>query len=219
MFLPLSFRNSSVKLSSSTITSLCEAMTKDKDLEGKDIVFLIDEISYDEINDNFFCDLKIPESVRLIFIFNPRFYYGQPLNLPPSFLRVPLRTPYRSTKSIARLARFMATRLGSSLYDAEIGSDLEGKKPILFDTGAFDNSSTANVVKLKYALEAADRDLGSDTITLYNFSLPLLYERVLLEREGRGEEGCHNCHTAAEFHGWEADKVVSQRLLKNMENK
>ena len=59
MFLPLSFRNSSVKLSSSTITSLCEAMTKDKDMEGQDIVFLIDEISYDEINDNFFCDLKI----------------------------------------------------------------------------------------------------------------------------------------------------------------
>ena len=210
MFLPLSFRNSSVKLSSSTITSLCEAMTKDKDLEGQDIVFLIDEISYKEISANFFSDLKIPESVRLIFIFNPRFYYGQPLNLPPSFLRVPLRTPYRSTKSIARLARFMATRLGSSLYDAEIGSDLEGKKPILFDTGAFDNSSTANVVKLKYALEAAQRDLGSDAVTLYNFSLPLLYERVLLEREGRGEEGCHNCHTAAEFHGWEADKVVSQ---------
>ena len=50
MFLPLSFRNSSVKLSSSTITSLCEAMTKDKDMEGQDIVFLIDEISYKEIS-------------------------------------------------------------------------------------------------------------------------------------------------------------------------
>ena len=115
-----------------------------KKWEGRRITMLVDEIAFsgegaraEWLHD--LDDQSFPESVRMILILNPvetadnaRFTESnEDLVLPPSFLQVMLTTPYRSTRAITTLSRFIAKCKGLALPEGEIGSDVEGSKPII----------------------------------------------------------------------------------------
>merc|ERR1711936_978226 len=78
---------------------------------------------------------KIPACVRLILMVNPENSSNLPTTLPESFLRIVLSTPYRSTIAITSLARFIAKCDDKDVPEGDFGSDVQGKKPILFDIG------------------------------------------------------------------------------------
>merc|ERR1719209_1266208 len=86
------------------------------------------------------------------------------LTLPPSFLHVTLTTPYRSTIAITTLARFIAKCKGEVVPEGEFGSDVEGKKPIVFDVGK-------DEVKLREALQRSRDLFGNDATLLYDNGL------------------------------------------------
>ena len=87
---------------------LTEALAKR--WEGRQIVILIDEILNPDLLLNSLADQaeRIPECVKLILIVNPKNSSLLPTSLPESFLHINLATPYRSTKAITSLARFLA---------------------------------------------------------------------------------------------------------------
>merc|ERR1712018_720368 len=144
---------------------LTEALTKR--WEGQQIVIFIDEIIFSDELLNSLADHaeRIPEWVKLILILNPRNSSRLPTGLPESFLHINLATPYRSTKAITSLARFLAKCEGQVFPEGEFGSDVEGKKPIVFDVGM-------DEVKLREALQRGRDLFGNDATLLYDSYLP-----------------------------------------------
>ena len=126
-----------------------------------------------------------------------------------SFQRVSLQTSYRSTKSIIKLARHLSKCLKKTFAtdsDSDgLGSDLEGTKPMFFDTGRCDPSDLqSSILRLRYALETAEKELGSEVTILYNISgYAELQKMVKMMSRKEGPW----CYKAAEFYGCEADKV------------
>merc|ERR1719510_722811 len=146
-------------------------------------------------------DKKIPDCVRLILIVNPVVSSRLPTTLPESFLRIDLSTPYRSTIAITSLASFIARCIGKDVPEGDFGSDVEGKKPIVFDVGK-------DEVKLREALQR-NRDLiGDDATLLYEWGLPSSMEEICLST-GKEKGGNWDCSEAENFTGWEADTVVA----------
>ena len=180
------------------LSHLTQAMAKR--WPGQQIVFLVDEILSTAMFTNL-QDQNIPESVRMILILNPN-SDAKHLSLPPSFQRVTLSTPYRSTIAITRLARFIAKRNGLVFPETEIGSDVEGTKPILFDVGHDEK-------KMVKALSQCRKHLGDNAIILYDnhFQNPTL--RTMVMGYGKEAGGPWDCYMANRFYGWEADKVVA----------
>ena len=97
---------------------------------GREIVMVVDEIIDLGPGDFFW----VPNSVRLILVFNPLSH----LTMPPQIVRVSLTVPYRSTKSITSLTRFVAKKMNMKTlgHDGEIGSDVEGELPMYIDATA-----------------------------------------------------------------------------------
>ena len=87
----------------------------------------------------------------------------------------------------------------------ELGSDLESTKPMFFDTGRCDPSDLqSSILRLRYALETAEKELGSEVTILYNISgYAELQKMVKMMSRKEGPW----CYKAAEFYGCEADKV------------
>ena len=109
---------------------LIEALAKK--WEGRQIVMLVDVY-----NRNMLSELdarSFPESVRIILVLNPA-SFGRLFPLPPSFLQVTFMTPYRSTIAISSLAHFTVKCRSLVVPEEDLGSDVEGTKPIFFDTG------------------------------------------------------------------------------------
>ena len=145
---------------------------------------------------------SFPKSVRMILVLNPSSSYdGSPLTLPPSFLHVTLKTPYRSTRAITFLARFIAAKckgldvpdIGQSL---PIGSDVEGIRPIFFDIGKDER-------KMEEALEECHKQLGNNVTILYDSDSNC----KTIERWMSGRADWY-CYDAGDFTGWEDDQVV-----------
>merc|ERR1719278_1803715 len=98
----------------------------------------------------------------MILVLNPKAVpRNDPLTLPPSFIRVTLRTPYRSTIAITRLGRFIAKCRGLVVPEGDFGSDVEGTKPIFFDVGKDER-------KMEEALEECHKQLGDNATVLYD---------------------------------------------------
>ena len=120
-----------------------------------------------------------------------------------------LQTSYRSTKSIMKLARHLSKCLKKTFAtdsDSDgLGSDLEGTKPMFFDTGRCDPSDLqSSILRLRYALETAEKMLGTEVTILYNISgYAELQKMVKMMSRKEGPW----CYKAAEFYGCEADKV------------
>ena len=99
---------------------------------GREIVMIVDEIIDMDVS-NFFgkdpANFWVPNSIRLILVFNP----VSQLTMPPQIVRVSLTVPYRSTKSITSLTRFMAKWVNMKTFEGEIGSDVEGELPGFID--------------------------------------------------------------------------------------
>ena len=96
----------------------------------REIVMVVDEI----IDSNFFGhnlnNFWAPRYIRLILVLNP----VSNLALPTNILKVSLTVPYRSTKGITSLTRFMAKKLHvNTTLVGEIGSDVEGELPVFID--------------------------------------------------------------------------------------
>jgi len=184
---------------------LTEALAKR--WEGRQIVILLDEIISPDIMLNSLTKQseKIPDCVRLILIVNPEFSSNLPTTLPESFLRIDLSTPYRSTIAITSLARFIAKCIGKDVPEGDFGSDVEGKKPIVFDTGK-------DEVKLREALQRSRDLIGDDATLLYEYGddyiLPSSMKEICL-RTGKEKGGHWDCSDATNFYGWEADRVVA----------
>ena len=160
---------------------LTEALAKR--WEGQQIVILADEINFSEtlkgLADH---DERIPQSVRLILAVNPVLSSDLPTTLPESFLHINLATPYRSTIAITTLARFIAKCEGKVVPEGEFGSDVEGKKPIVFDVGK-------DEVKLREALQRSRDLFGNDATLLYDLNLPFSMKKIC-KKKGRPWE-CH----------------------------
>ena len=131
--------------------------------EGRQIVLLVDEIYRKEMLRTLE-DQSFPESVRIILVVNPD-ACGSSFTLPPSFSNVILTTPYRSTKAITRLARFIARCKGLVVPEGDFGSDVEGSKPTFFDVGK-------NERKMKEALGRCHKHIGDNATILYAAGLP-----------------------------------------------
>ncbi len=117
-------------------------------------------------------------------------------------LHINLATPYRSTKAITSLARFLAKCEGQVVPEGEFGSDVEGKKPIVFDVGK-------DEVKLREALQRSRDLFGNDATLLYdNFFLPSSMQEIS-ESIGKEKGEAWECYFAANFYGWESDHVVA----------
>ena len=149
---------------------------------------------------------SFPESVRMILILNPvetadnaRFTESnEDLVLPPSFLQVMLTTPYRSTRAITTLSRFIAKCKGLALPEGEIGSDVEGSNPIFFDVGDDEK-------KMEEALDHCRKHFKDNVTILYDgYGLPPSIKNMVKKPMGDWE-----CYKAEDFSGWEADKVVA----------
>ena len=145
-------------------------------------------------------DQKIPLSIRLILVLNPTTSSQSPLTLPPSFLRVNLTTPYRSTIAITSFARFIA-KYYQIVPEGDFGSDVEGVKPTLFDVGK-------DARKMKEALAHCRKHLGDKATILYDMNIPSSIERMVKE-QGKPEGGPWDCHYAGDYFGWEADRLVA----------
>ena len=173
---------------------------------------------------------NLPDSVRMILILNPkgtgsdspeeldeleeldvsrkvftlpprgRDEVKETLPLPSSLLHVTLTTPYRSTIAITSLARFIARCKRLDVSKGDIGSDVEGTKPIFFDVG---RDST----KTKEALEHCRKHLGDNVTILYENVPNRLVEQV--ESQGKKSGGPCECFPISNFYGWEADRVVA----------
>ena len=100
---------------------------------GREIVMVVDEIIDMDVSNFFGKDpdkFWIPKSIRLVLVFNPVSH----LTMPPQIVRVSLTVPYRSTKSITSLTRFMAKWMNmTKTFEGEIGSDVEGELPGFID--------------------------------------------------------------------------------------
>ena len=102
----------------------------------------------------------------MILIMNPmsrhKATYGDPITAPlPHFAHVTLTTPYRSTIAITKLARFITECEEVAVPDEDYGSDVQGIKPIFFDTGSDER-------KIKEALEYCHKCFGDDVTILYD---------------------------------------------------
>merc|ERR1719222_663121 len=133
----------------------------------------------------------------MILVLNPG-AVGDPLTLPPSFLRVTLTTPYRSTIAITRLARFIAQCKGLGVPEGDFGSDVEGTKPIVFDVGKDER-------KMAEALEECHKQLGDNATLLYD-GLP--NNRELIEKWMKAAGAHWDCYYAHNFTGWEDERVI-----------
>merc|ERR1711936_1083514 len=107
----------------------------------------------------------------------------------------------RSTKAISSLARFIAKCEGKVVPEGEFGSDVEGKKPIVFDVGK-------DEVKLREALQRSRDLFGDDATLLYGGFLPSSM-REICKSNGKEKGGAWECYRANEFFGWESNKVVA----------
>ena len=168
--------------------------------KNRPIVVLLDEITnVKQLNRLAVNHDKIPQGVTLILVPNPRIT-SLP-TLPESFLCVNLVTSYRSTIAITSLVRFIAKSNGAVVHEGEIGSDVEGTKPIVFDVGM-------NEDRLREALQKFQDLFGKQVTLLIDSILPTSIEDICKgygKQQGRGWE----CYNANEFFGWEAGKVVA----------
>ena len=182
---------------SNELIHLAEALAKR--WEGHQIVILVDEIIGSSIS---FAQLKdsFPESVRMILVLNPRTHLNSTSNFPPSFLHITLTTSYRSTIAITSLARFIAKRKGMVVPEGDIGSDVQGTRPIFFDVGRDDR-------KMEEALKRCRNQMGDTATILYDSYLPPSIAKMVKE-QGKEAGGPWDCYSAGKFYGWEAQRVV-----------
>ena len=191
---------------------LCLTKALVNEWPDQNIVLLVEEIC----SSGMFEDLTdpqndIPESVSLILVANPVTSSNSVFcSLPPSFLQVELRTPYRSTIAITSLARFFAKSQGLPFPEGEIGSDVQGYKPILFDVGLDKD-------RLEQALKSCQQLLGNNVTMLHNYGNLEEYGPVsgqlvpigpALKAKGKENGGPWNLYEGKQFYGWEADRVV-----------
>ena len=145
---------------------------------------------------------SFPANVTIIAVVNPRWSSDLP-TLPESVLQINLTTPYRSTIAITSLARFLAKSYGPDVPEGEgeFGSDVEGKKPIVFYVGA-------DKENLKMALQKCREQLGDDATLLYDRVFPSSMEEIC-KSHGKEKGGPWECYKAHNFFGWEAERVVA----------
>ena len=174
---------------------LTEALAKR--WEERKIVILLDEIFNHDRWLNSLADHAdtIPQCVKLMLVVNPAFTSFLPTSLPESFLHINLATPYRSTIAITSLARFLAKCEGKVVPEGEFGSDVEGKKPIVYDVGK-------DEVKLRKALQTSQNLFGNDATLLYDGYLPYSIQKIC-KSKGKKKGGPWECYIAGEFFGWE----------------
>merc|ERR1719432_488818 len=180
---------------------LTEALAKR--WEGRLIVILVDEIFFPEMLNGLADHAeRIPHCVKLILILNPLGSSELRTTLPESFLHINLATPYRSTIAITTLARFLAKCEGEYFPEGEFGSDVEGKKPIVFDVGK-------DEVKLREALQRSRDLFGDDATLLYDDNNLPSSMREICKSNGKEKGGAWECYHAHKFFGWESNKVVA----------
>ena len=165
------------------------------------IIILIDEIISPEelLNSLTEPSESFPANVTIIAVVNPLWSFQLP-TLPESVLQINLTTPYRSTIAITSLAHFFAKRYNRRVPEGEFGSDVEGKKPTVFDFGA-------DEVKLKKSLQRSRERMGNEATLLNDMDLPFSMKEIC-ESHGKEKGGPWECYYNDNFYGWEAERVV-----------
>ena len=137
---------------------------------------------------------EFPASVRLVLILNPKKFYTGPLLLPSSIHHVTLSTPYRSTVAITSLAHFIAKCNDIDIPEGDLGTDVQGIKPILYDVGK-DESKMVKVIELCF------KGFGRNFTVLHDIVIPPSIENIT--------EGPWETFSVFNFFGCEAERVVA----------
>ena len=117
-------------------------------------------------------------------------------------LHVHLTVAYRSTNAITSLAQFFAKL--DSIPAEQLGSDVEGRKPVVFDVGK-------DEVQFKKALERCHELMGNNVTLLYEGPGTNLPGSMVDNCKSYGKTfgGLWECYNVNNFYGWEAEKVVA----------
>ena len=87
---------------------------------------------------------------------------------------------------------------------------------MFFDTGRCDPSDfQSSILRLRYALDMAEKELGSEATILYNISGYAELQKMV-KMTSRKEGGPWQCYKAAEFYGCEAEKVFLLIFVFNL---
>merc|ERR1719222_565807 len=151
---------------------------------------------------------KIPDQVTIILMFNPGFYHGRHLLLPPSCLRLVLETTYRSTKSISNLHACLVTAIKFKAPAGNPGTEVVGELPRLVPLGDLGEEEEA-AEKIKQGLKLMREFMGEEDVTVIIDGNPLLSDNIAkLVREETEKAWGWKMRTYNEMIGAEADRVV-----------
>ena len=171
--------------------------------QGREIVFVVDELIDRIGSKRSWCQMKIHENVRLILVLNPSSYEHGTITLPRSFLQITLATPYRSTLSITSLTRFMAKRLNLKHPEKELGTDVEGFLPIFFDVGRVDNEG-GKLWRLCEAFDVCERkSVGKEVTVLW--SPPESNQNLITNLCKSRSGGSWQSYYAVDYYGSESE--------------
>merc|ERR1719239_281821 len=92
----------------------------------------------------------------------------------------------RSRIAITNLIRFLSNCECGVVPEDEFGSNVEGKKPIVFDVGK-------DEVKLREALQRSRDLFGDDATLLYDYRLPSSMIKIC-ESNGKEKGGAWECY-------------------------
>jgi hypothetical protein len=90
--------------------------------------------------------------------------------------------------------------------EGELGTDVEGPLPVLFDVGRVVDSAVVQS-ELKTALDGCLTLLGNEA-TLLHSNLPRAATRVV-EEHGKEKGGPWHRSFSSTFYGWEAERIVA----------
>ena len=148
---------------------------------------------------------KIPDQLTIILMFNPGFYTGYHLLLPPSCLRLVLYTTYRSTKSISNLHACLATADNINAPCGNPGTEVVGELPRLLPLGKLGEEEEATE-KIRYGLKLMRGFMGTEDVTVIIDDVWSDNIGKLVRKET--EESGWQVKTSGEMTGAEADRVV-----------
>jgi len=150
---------------------------------------------------------KIPDQLTIILMFNPGLYAGRHLLLPPSCLRLVLKTTYRSTKSISSLHSCLATAFKDNAPSGNPGTEVLGQIPGIVPIGNLGEGEEA-AEKIRQGLEMMRGFMGKEDVTVIVDDNRLLSDNIAKLVREETERWGWKMRTVGEMTGAEADRVV-----------
>ena len=151
----------------------------------------------------------IPDQLTIILMFNPGWYQGRRLLLPPSCLRLVLETTYRSTRSISNLHACLADAGKRNAPPGNPGTEVVGMLPGMVPLGVLVGEEE-DAEKIQEGLHLLRGFLGTEDVTIIiDTGSRSSYNKRLIKLVRKETEAWGwTIATLGEMTGAEADRVV-----------